>query len=137
MLDALGHSLGESTIEALRLVKDELLQYPSILDISVTRSLIDNMKDARKRYVADLESTRKIELEEAARKRELEAQNKVENEKNEELSVVRVSLEQLQNSLAVADDSVKEGNDQLKQVLSQKNCTKLHKATVAESSRQN
>ena len=65
----------------------------------------------------------KIE-QEAARKRELEAQNKVENEKSEELSVVRVSLEQLQNSLAVADDSVKEGNDQLKQVLSQKNCTK-------------
>ena len=73
-------------------------------------------------YVADLESTTKIEQEEAARKRELDAQNKVEFEKSEELSVLRVSL-QLQNGLAVADDSIKEGNCQVKELLSQKNCT--------------
>ena len=91
ILDVDGNSLGESTIEALRFVKDALLQYPSVLDIPITRSLVDNVKDARKRYATDLESTRKIEQEEIARKRELEAQNKVEYEKNEELSVVRVS----------------------------------------------
>ena len=124
MLDVHGHSLGESTIEALRFVKDALLQYSSILDIPITRSLLDNVKDARRRYVADLESAKKIEQEEEARKKKLEAQNKVEAEKSQELSVVRASLHQLQNSLAVADDSVKEGNDQLKQLLSQKNCTK-------------
>ena len=132
MLDAHGNSLGESTIEALRFVKDAILRYPSILDIPVTRSLIDNVKDARTRYMADLESTRKIEQEEAARKRELDAQKKVEYEKSEELSVVRVSLQQLQNGLAVADDSVKEGNDQLKELLSQKNCTK-HQLQRAQS----
>ena len=44
--------------------------------------------------------------------------------KSEALSLVGVSLEQLQNSLAVVGDSVKEGNDQLKQVLSKTNCTK-------------
>ena len=42
----------------------------------------------------------------------------------EELSVARISLEQLQNGLAVAVDRVIEGNDQLKELLSQKNCTK-------------
>ena len=124
MLDVHGHSLGESTIEALRFVKDALLQYSSILDIPITRSLLDNVKDARRQYVADLESAKKIEQEEEARKKKLEAQNKVEAEKSQELSVVRASLQQLQSSLAVADDSVKEGNDQLKQLLSQKNCTK-------------
>ena len=40
MLDAHGNSLGESTIEALRFVKDAILRYPSILDIPVTRSLV-------------------------------------------------------------------------------------------------
>ena len=80
MLDVHGHSLGESTIEALCFVKDALLQYPSILDIPITRSLIDNVKDARKRYMANLGSIRKIEQEEAARKREMEAQNTVEQE---------------------------------------------------------
>ena len=57
---------------------------------------------------------------------------KVEYEKSEELSVVRVSLQQLQNGLAVADDSVKEGNDQLKELLSQTNCTK-HQLQRAQS----
>ena len=59
--------LGESTIKALRFVKDALLQYPYILYIPITRSSIDNVKDARKRYVAEFESTRKIEQEETAR----------------------------------------------------------------------
>ena len=81
-------SLGESTIEALRLIKDALLQYPSIFDNPIPRSLKDNVKDARKRYMADLESIRQIEQEEAARKRELDAKNKVEFEKSEIFSVI-------------------------------------------------
>ena len=44
--------------------------------------------------------------------------------KRQEISVLTASLEQLQNSLTVADDSVKEGNEQLKQLLTHKNCTK-------------
>ena len=77
-------SLGESTIEALRFVKDALLPYPSILDIPTTRSLVNKVKDARKRYVANLESTRKIEEEEVTRKKELDAKNMVEYVKCEE-----------------------------------------------------
>ena len=55
---------------------------------------------------------------------ELEAKKKDEKMKSQEILVLTVSLEQLQNSLTVADDSVKEGNEQLKQLLTQKNCTK-------------
>ena len=46
------------------------------------------------------------------------------NRKFQEISVQTASLEQLQNSLTVADDSVKEGNEQLKQLLTQKKSTK-------------
>ena len=42
----------------------------------------------------------------------------------QKISVLTPSLEQLQNSLTVADDSIKEGNEQLKQLLTQKNFTK-------------
>ena len=35
-----GYSLGESTIEALRFVKDAILKHSSILDIPITRSLL-------------------------------------------------------------------------------------------------
>ena len=54
----------------------------------------------------------------------LEAKKKDEKMKSQEILVLTASLEQLQNSLTVADDSVKEGNEQLKQLLTQKNWTK-------------
>ena len=44
--------------------------------------------------------------------------------KVKKISVVTASLEQLQNCLTAADDSVKESNEQLEQLLTQKNCTK-------------
>ena len=99
MLDIHGYSLGKSTIEALRFVKDAILKHSSILDIPVTRSLIDNIKNSRKRYMADLEAQRAIEKEE-------EAKTKDGNMKSHEILVRTASPEQLQNSLTVADDSI-------------------------------
>ena len=124
MLDIHGYSLGESTIEALQFVKDAILKHSSILGIPITRSQLDNVKDSRKRYMAALEVQRAIEKEDEAKRKELEAKKKDENVKCQEISALTASLEQLQNSLTVADDSVKEGNEQLKQLLTQKNCTK-------------
>ena len=72
--------------------------------------------------MTDLEAQKAIEKEEEA-KRKLEAK-KDESMKSQEISVLTASLEQLQNSLTVADDSVKEDNEQLKQLLTQKECTK-------------
>ena len=101
MLDIHGYSLGESTIEALRFVKDAILKHSSILDIPITRSLLDNVKDSRKRYMADLEAQRATEKEEEAKRKELEAKKKDGNMKSQEISI-----------------------KQLKQLLTQKNCTK-------------
>ena len=98
MLDIHGCSLGESTIEALR------FQLNAILHIPITRSLLENVKDSRKRYMADLEAQR----EEEAKRKELEAKKKDENLTIQKISVLTASLEQLQNSLTVADGSVKE-----------------------------
>ena len=121
MLDIHGYSLGESTIEALRFVKDAILKHSSILDIPITRSLLDSVKDSRKWYMADLEAQRAIEKEEGAKGKELEPKKKDENMKSRVISVLTASPEQLQNSVAVPDDTVKEGNEQLKQLLTQKN----------------
>ena len=74
--------------------------------------------------MADLEAQRAIEKEEEAKRKELETKKKDENMKCQEILVLTASLEQLQNSLRVADDSVKKGNEQLKQLLTQKNWTK-------------
>ena len=123
MLDINGYSVGESTIEAVRFVKDVILEHSSLLDIPITRSLLHNVKDSRKQYMTDLEAQKAIEKEEEAKRKELEAK-KDESMKSQEISVLTASLEQLQNSLTVADDSVKEDNEQLKQLLTQKECTK-------------
>ena len=56
---------------------------------------------------------------------ELEAKKKDEKMKSQEILVLTASLEQLQNRLTVADDGVKEGNEHIKQLLTQKNCTKM------------
>lgn len=56
-----------------------------------------------------------------------EAKKKNKAMKSQELSVLRASLGKLWNSLTVADGKrmmVKEGNKQLKQLLTLKNCTK-------------
>ena len=66
MLDIHGYSLGESTVEALQFVST-IWKYSSILDIPITRSLLDNVKDSRKRYMADLEAQRATEKKEEAK----------------------------------------------------------------------
>ena len=74
--------------------------------------------------MADLEVMKSIEKKAEVKKKEPEAKTKDEAMKSQELSVPKASLGQLQNSLTVADDSVKDGNEQLKQLLTLKNCTK-------------
>ena len=90
----------------LRFVKDAISQHSSILDIPITRSLFEVVKDSRKRYMANLEAMKSIERKKELKKRELEGKVM----KSQVVSVLRASLGQLQNSLAVADNSVKEGN---------------------------
>ena len=74
--------------------------------------------------MADLEVMKSIEKKAEVKKKEPEAKTKDEAMKSQELSVLTASLGQLQNSLTVANDSVKDGNEQLKQQLTLKNCTK-------------
>ena len=74
-----GYSLGESTIEALRFVKDAILKHSSILDIPIKRSLLDKVKNSRKKYMTDLEAQRAIEKEEEVKRKELKAKKKNEN----------------------------------------------------------
>ena len=74
-----GYSLGESTIEALRFVKNAILKHSSILDIPIKRSLLDKVKNSREQYMTDLESQRAIEKEEEAKRKELKTKKKNEN----------------------------------------------------------
>ena len=105
--------MGESTIEATRFVKDAILRCPSIVDIPITRTMLDNVREPRNSYFADLEA--KCEIDERENTMEKEAEDKQQ---------VQVSLSLLQNTLVIADDSVKEENKELKELLTLKSCSR-------------
>jgi len=50
-----GPSIQADTIEALRIVRDTILNYDSIFNVPITRSLMDSVKLAKKCYDAYLE----------------------------------------------------------------------------------
>ena len=60
ILEVHGHSLGEDTLEALRVVKDAIVNSGSVLDIPITHTLIMSVKNSYQKYQADLEAKRKL-----------------------------------------------------------------------------
>ena len=60
MLEVHGHSLGEDTLEALRVVKDAIVNSGSVLNIPITHMLIMSVKNSYQKYQADLEAKRKL-----------------------------------------------------------------------------
>ena len=69
MLEVCGHSLWEDKLEALRVVKDAIVNSGSVLNILITHTLIMSVKNSYQKYQADLEAKRKLK-EEAERKKE-------------------------------------------------------------------
>ena len=61
MLDAPGYCVQESTIEVLRLVKDELLRIGGVMKFNFTTDVILEVKGADGKYIADLEQKKAIE----------------------------------------------------------------------------
>ena len=99
ILDIHRHSLKEDTIEGLRVVKDAILRYQSLLDIPVTKKMLQNVKESRQRYQADLEAKRLLLEREAAKKREeeqrrkdLEREDELKKEHSKELETVKMAL---------------------------------------------
>ena len=54
-------SLKKETIESIRIVKDSILKYESILDIPVTKEMISVVSTSRQLYMNHLEQKRKEE----------------------------------------------------------------------------
>ena len=126
MISIHGNSIEAGTIESLRMVKDTILSFGSIFDVPITRNLLDSVKQSYQRYNLDLEAKRKIkEAEEAAQRKALESQEKVEDDSLEkERSSVRSAICQIEDGLSVADDIAAEGNEELKNCLLKKNSTR-------------
>ena len=61
LLEIHDSSLKKETIESIRIVKDSILKYESILDIPVTKEMISVVSTSRQLYMDHLEQMRKEE----------------------------------------------------------------------------
>ena len=114
--------LQKETIEAIRIVKDNILKYESILDVPVTKEMISMASTSRQLYMDHLEQKREEEATLNVNKNESE--KGFPQEQNIELQNIESALAQIQCGFKVADESVSEGNAELKALLLKNNKTR-------------
>ena len=120
LLNIHGYSLGEDTIEAIRIVKGGIQRQGGVNSI---KELLVTAKNARQKYHADLEEKQKLnELEEKKRieteKEKAAAQTKTKLA--EDIDQFDADLNMLKTGISVAEQSITEGNTDLGACLSQK-----------------
>ena len=119
-------SLKKETIKAIRIAKDSVLKYKSILDISVTKQMISMVSTSRQLFMDYLEQKWKEE-EKAKAKLNIdknESEKRFAQKQNIELQNIESTLAQIQSGFKVTDESFSEGNAQLKALLLKKSCTR-------------
>ena len=137
MLKIHGFSLGEDTIVALRLVKSYVIKCGGSEKVPVTNSLLKSCKLARTRYHVDLEEKRQAAIkEEAAKKAAAEAlaansaAQETKKKEDERKEKIQKEIDILNSSMKVAEQSIREGNDELQKVLTES--SKLSKEKLVE-----
>ena len=123
MLEVHGHSLGEDTLEALRVVKDAIVNSGSVPNIPITHTLIMSVKNSYQKYQADLEAKRKLKEEAERRKRAIEEeaeQLKRKSAEDDEVSKIDEEIKLKGAGITVADETISEGNRKLQIALRQK-----------------
>ena len=116
MLDVHGHSLGEDTLEALRVVKDAIVNSGSVLNILITHMLIMSVKNSYQKYQADLEAKRKLKEEAERRKTAIEEeaeQLKRKSAEDDEVSKIDEEIKSKRAGITVADETISEENRKL------------------------
>lgn len=104
-----GFAIKEETLEAIRLVKDFILEKDGVRNMTVSKGMIKSCENARSRYEAYLQEQRKQkELEEAAKKATEEREKS--KDAHEQLSI---EIEVLKKGIEIAERSIEEGNIEL------------------------
>ena len=107
MLSVHGRSTDQTTMEALRLVKDYINLHGGVSKIKVCKDLIKRSSMARQRYEEDLKAQRTLKEDE-------EEANKEKTEKKEARQKCRLLESELRNDLERTNKNLKLSNDLLK-----------------------
>ena len=123
MLEVHGHSLGEDTLEALRVVKDAIVNSGSVINIPITHTLLMSVKISYQKYQADVKAKKKLKEEAERRKRAIEEeaeQLKRKSAEYDEVSKIDEEIKSKRAGITVADETISEGNRKLQIALHQK-----------------
>ena len=123
LLSIHGHSIGEDTIQAIRLTKDYIIKCGGLEKVPITKKLLRSCKEARSKYEKDLNEKQQLALKEAEAvkaKKEAATENKKISKKQEELEKMNRDISSLNTGILIADKSVVEGNAELSNCLQSK-----------------
>ena len=107
-----GFSIKEETLEAIRMVKDFIIRNNGVMNIEISKDLIEHCKVSYTRYQCCLNEQRKIHEEEKSRKKLREE----EESKNELIREKAVLI----NNVKVAENCLDEGNTELENLTKSK-----------------
>ena len=120
LLESHGYTLQGDTIEALRLVRDEIICVGGVMQFPITKKLIAEAKCARTRYQAHLSSQRDLEEKEMSRKQQVVVETAARQEKRNELEQIEAEISKIETCMTAATEIIEEGNEKLQEALSTK-----------------
>ena len=118
LLEAHGYTIKNDTIVALRIVKDELRRVGGVVNFKFTKELIDEVKGARSKYMADLEEKKALKEKERIRKKVEVAASAHETEEKEESHSTNLAISKCELSLKSANEVIEDTNANLQKALS-------------------
>ena len=133
MLDAHGYCMQENTIEALRLVKDEVLRVCSVMKVNITTDLILEVKGAYGKYVADSEQKKAMEDAIKWDKEKMNNDAKKNQEGKSLQETIDGDIRHCENSIKTADELFADANVTVQKALSAKNEKKLSDRNVVQN----
>ena len=133
MLDAHGYCMQENTIEALRLVKDEVLWVCSVMKVNITTDLILEVKGAYGKYIADLEQKKAMEDAIKWDKEKMNNDAKKNQEGKSLQETIDGDIRHCENSIKTADELFADANVTVQKALSAKNEKKLSDRNVVQN----
>ena len=133
MLDAHGYCMQENTIEALRLVKDEVLRVCSVMKVNITTDLILEVKGAYGKYIADLEQKKAMEDAIKWDKEKMNNDAKKNQEGKSLQETIDGDIRHCENSIKTADELFADANVTVQKALSAKNEKKLSDRNVVQN----
>ena len=135
LLESHGYTIQNDTIVCLCFVKDEIQRVDGVLNVKITRELMDDVKNSHKKYEADRKQRQELKENElasvkkhqdaAAQKKEAAAKEKVS-----QVQRIHSDIKEYEMKMKCADAIIIEAKDSLQNVLKSSDSNKLSRNVI-------